>query len=244
MKYARRTPVLLSLAAFALCLAPGPEVRAAAAPAPQVKERYAVVQIDSEVKVIKSSELMSLKQKILAEYKEALKAYSRARRDALKAKQRFTEPKPVQKKLKVISGSVASEAEANKIREKTLARVNGYMVVQFGKTLRLTRELEFAELTKQIEAQYREELQRYEEARKEARKSRKSFKEKKPTKLAPKVLASKLASESEARAKMEALAKKLRLQVDEGSGGGGARPSGRKVKKGGEEEEPDDNGEL
>ena len=87
-------------------------------------ETYSVVQIGEEVKVVKKSELTTLRKSIATEDKQAAKAYEEAKKasgkDKDKDKNNSELVKPVKRKIKVLKGSLKTEQEANDWMEKHL----------------------------------------------------------------------------------------------------------------------------
>ena len=85
---------------------------------------FTVVQIGTEdVRVIKSSQLTPLKNKLAAEHKTALKEYSDEKLAKAKAKQKFEGKKPVKKDLKVLATALKSADAANTLRDKTVQAI-------------------------------------------------------------------------------------------------------------------------
>ncbi len=88
-------------------------------------ETYAVVQIGEDVKVIRKSELATLKKSNAEEYKRAMKEYKDAKKEAAKSKDKATDKpaleKPVQRKIvDVAKKTFKTEQEANTWMENHL----------------------------------------------------------------------------------------------------------------------------
>lgn len=88
------------------------------------KERYYVVQVgDRErMRILKASELKTLRQEIDDKYKKDLKEYSDARKAALRAKKKFTTAKPEKTPVKVLASNLLSrdvaKARVEKLKEE------------------------------------------------------------------------------------------------------------------------------
>lgn len=85
-------------------------------------ETFAVIEIDSSVKVVTKSELARLQKEVEEEYKKAVQAYNQARKNAVRKKQKFSDPSPKKRKVKVIGSSFKSEEKAITFMEKFLAK--------------------------------------------------------------------------------------------------------------------------
>ncbi len=87
-------------------------------------DSFTVVQIGADdVRVIKSSQLTPLKNKLAAEYKKALQEYNDEKLAKAKARQKFEGKKPVKKDLKVLATSLKSQDAANTLRDKTVLAI-------------------------------------------------------------------------------------------------------------------------
>ncbi len=179
---------------------------------------YCVVQIGSDaVEIVRKSELPALKKKVAEANKQALKAYSEARKAAKRAKEKFSAARPRAKKVKVLSASLKTESEAKKLRDATLAKVNGYVVVLAGLELHVLRKSEVFDLKKDLKQRDDDAVASYKSAQAAAKQSGEKFKRKKPTQTRVKVLASGFRTETDAARKAEALLEKNRkLKPSEG----------------------------
>ena len=91
-------------------------------PAPKAKPvMVSVVQVDGDYRVVKKEELATLKKELKAEHKEALARHKQAAADARKNKEKFKEPAPKAKKLKVVKPSI-DEAKADAFIEALKAK--------------------------------------------------------------------------------------------------------------------------
>lgn len=169
------------------------------------KDPFCVVQVNLDFEIVRKSELSSFRKKLAAEHKEALKDWEQAKKAARKAKEKFSQPKPRPAKVKVISSSLLTMEDAVKLRDKTFARIDGYLVVDTGADLRVLRKSQLASLKKELEAEYQEAVRSYNDARNDARKGKRRFTEKKPMKPTVKVLVTGLPSEEVAEKRLEEL---------------------------------------
>lgn len=91
-------------------------------PVPKAKPvMCAVVQIDGEYDVVVKTEVAALKKKLAGEHKRALADHKAAKAAAKKNKEKFTDPQPKARKLKLIKASIEqSKAHAlvTKLKEK------------------------------------------------------------------------------------------------------------------------------
>ncbi|MCA8954511.1 MAG: hypothetical protein KDC87_00470 [Planctomycetes bacterium] len=81
-------------------------------------EKYNVVQVDAEYRVVKKSGMKALTAEVDAQYKTAQREYDAKAKEAKKAKTKFTDPRPKKKKIKIVKGNLASEQEANDVMAK------------------------------------------------------------------------------------------------------------------------------
>ncbi len=86
----------------------------------QSKERYALVKVGDEVKIIKNSELERLKSQLDSKYQRDLKAYGEAKKAAVKNKEKFNQPKPVRQLYKILAKNLTLEAAT--VRRDLLTR--------------------------------------------------------------------------------------------------------------------------
>ncbi len=206
---------MLSSAVMAFWLAGSPSALAKGKnnSGPALKAPYCVVQLDKDVKVVKNSELDALKKKLETDYRAALKEYTKAKAAARKAKEKFDASKPRRTKTRVVSSSQKSLAEATKLRDETFCRIDGYMVVQVGEVLHVTRKSELAKLKISVAADYKKARQAYDDAKKAARKNRRKLTKEKPKREVVKILASKIATRDAARKERRALQKARRAKA-------------------------------
>lgn len=81
-------------------------------------EKWAVVRVDDEVRVIESSGVKDLRKSLDEEWKAATRQYAEARKQASKAKEEFTEPKPSKRVFKVLKDGFKSQELATAAREE------------------------------------------------------------------------------------------------------------------------------
>ena len=81
-------------------------------------DTWAVIETNGSVKVVAKSELIRLQKEIESEYKKAVQANNKARKDAARTKQKFTDPRPKKQKIKVLGQSFKSEEIAKSFMEK------------------------------------------------------------------------------------------------------------------------------
>ena len=84
--------------------------------------RFTVVQVDAETRVIRVSELDSLRFELRSAHKEALNQYNKEKREALKNNTAFEKPKPVKPKLRISKKRFETEEEADEYRGTLLAK--------------------------------------------------------------------------------------------------------------------------
>lgn len=83
--------------------------------------KFAVVDVDGEIRVIGAAEVETLKAELKQEFKDATEAHKAAKKEAKANKEKFTEPAPKQKKLKVVKPSLDRE-EADKLANELRAK--------------------------------------------------------------------------------------------------------------------------
>ncbi len=89
-------------------------------------ERYAVVQIGDETRVVRQSELSSLQKSVEETYRRDLKAYQEAKKTAGKNKDTADGfAKPVKNTVKALKKSLKSMEDAEAWREKFLEEKEG-----------------------------------------------------------------------------------------------------------------------
>lgn len=91
-------------------------------------QKFAVVQVDQEVRVLAADKVDALKADLKLEHKDALEAHKAAKAEARKNKEKFDEPLPKPKKLKVVKPSLDKEAAdklAEELRQKGPAKGAG-----------------------------------------------------------------------------------------------------------------------
>ena len=92
--------------------------RLAQKPAATKVEMYSVVQVGDEVKVLKKSELITFQKGLADAYKQEMKAYNEAKKEAGKKKEKLDMPKPVKPIVKTLKTLLKSQQEADDWREK------------------------------------------------------------------------------------------------------------------------------
>ena len=89
---------------------------------------FTVVQINDNVKVIKSAERASLQKKINDEYEAQLKSFNEAQKKSAKdtkgAKKGAADPKPTRPVFKVLASALKTEADSNRIRDTNQKRID------------------------------------------------------------------------------------------------------------------------
>ncbi len=86
------------------------------------REKYAIVTIGETTRVVKASELAGIRQEIVKRYRADLKAWQDAGKEARKAKQKFTQPKPARTLFKVVATNFSTEDAAKKRMEQIAAK--------------------------------------------------------------------------------------------------------------------------
>ncbi len=86
-------------------------------------ESFSVVQIDNTAKVVKTSEVAALRDKVNEDYKKALRAYEDARKAATKAKKKLGETKPSKPVFKTLYTALKSQDDANAKCDKEVQRI-------------------------------------------------------------------------------------------------------------------------
>jgi len=190
-------------------------------PAPVKKgskgDTYSVIQVGDEVRVVKSSEVLEVRKDLAREYSEALRSYSEAQKEARKAKQKFTTPKPKRKNFRLIKSSLATEAMAEAYKEKyankssrkperTPRGKQAYKVIQVdGGKYQAISFGALSELQKSSGAKYRDELIEYQKAKRAAAAKREKFSQPMPKKPSIKVLPKSFESEESAKSFIDSL---------------------------------------
>lgn len=183
-----------------------PKKRAAA------KTKWIVVQNGDEISTADASSLKQLQKQADQDYKDAVRSWTEAKKAAKKAKERFTDKKPVKQKVKKLGGPYRSEAEAEQAlrkfraaRSKASARRSGgsskgaWTVVEVDGDRRVIEKKALAALKKQLAADHRAAVKEWTAAKAAARKSKEKFDRKKPAAPKVKPLGKSFASEEAAR---------------------------------------------
>jgi hypothetical protein len=87
-------------------------------PAATKTETYSVVQVGDEIKVVKKSEMMTFQKGLADAYKQEMKTYNEAKKEASKKKEKLDMPKPVKPTVKTLKPSLKSQQEAEDWCEK------------------------------------------------------------------------------------------------------------------------------
>ncbi len=90
-----------------------PRVASAAPPAKETKAAFAVVQVDDHYQVVRKAELKDFQKGLNEKFTAALKAHTEARKAAVKAKEKFTDPTPVKPKVRTLPKVFDSEEAAS-----------------------------------------------------------------------------------------------------------------------------------
>jgi hypothetical protein len=85
---------------------------------------YSVVQVGDNVKVVKTSEVASLREKVNEDFKKGMKSYEDAKKEAQKQKKKFNDTKPVKPVFKEVATALKTEEAANSLRDKTAAKLD------------------------------------------------------------------------------------------------------------------------
>ncbi|RIK81327.1 MAG: hypothetical protein DCC68_09080 [Planctomycetota bacterium] len=109
MSQLNRFGAFLLLALSVAIIAP----QARSAPPKEDKAAYAVVQVDEEYTVIRKADLKDFQKGINEKYAADVKKHAQARKDAVKAKEKFTTPAPKRPKVRTLPKAFATEEEAN-----------------------------------------------------------------------------------------------------------------------------------
>lgn len=154
------------------------------------KQKWAVAQVDDELRVLPSAEIGPLKKQLDADWKAAVKEYEGQRKFAAKNNQEFTAEKPARPKLKVIKNGLATRdaAEAALAAWQAKSSKTSYAVVRVGDEHRVVEASLVKGLKKEVALLDKQALKDYEAAKKAAKKAKQPFDEKKPTKTTVKVL--------------------------------------------------------
>lgn len=88
---------------------------------PEPTAKYAVVQVGKEISVVEASTVAAMREKIAAENKASMEAWTKAKDAAAAAKKPFSEKQPAAKSLKVIGDQLTKE-EADRARVAELAK--------------------------------------------------------------------------------------------------------------------------
>jgi len=103
---------------------PGKNGKAVEEPAEKpANDSFSVIQIGYEAKVVKSSEVGALREKVEKDFKAAVKNFEDAKKAAAKAKKKFTDTKPVKPVIKTIATALKSEADAKARRDKEAVKL-------------------------------------------------------------------------------------------------------------------------
>jgi ribosomal protein S17E len=122
----RRILLITSLFAAALVAAPFIGSSALAAqPKPKEKkekpEQWAIVQVDEEYQAVRKTDVKQLQKTLTEKYTADLKAWQEHKKEAVKSKMKFDEPKPVSPKVKQMPSTYSSEEAASAAIEKLKA---------------------------------------------------------------------------------------------------------------------------
>jgi hypothetical protein len=167
--------------------------------APKKAEFWAVVQVGDDFQVMKKEDVKSFKKKTSDRYRDEVKAYTRAKAAAAKAKESFKEPRPVLPRVKVLKQSFKSESEANTYRDRMKATKGGgskkgrapsggrdkptsYAIVDVGGEMKIVEKSELSEMRKRADDNYRQAVKDHAQARKDAAKKKEKFTDPRPQK--------------------------------------------------------------
>lgn len=81
-------------------------------------EKYAVVRIGDNVRMVKLAELADLRKEVDDKFKRDLERWDEAKKSAEKEKKKFTRPKPVKQQVKVLASNLAGEEAAKKKKDE------------------------------------------------------------------------------------------------------------------------------
>jgi acetylglutamate synthase len=109
--------MMIALTAVAWALASD---SADAKAATQKKELYMVIQVGDDISVIPKSQLTEENKRVAQEYKEELKTYEQAKKEAVKKKEKLEQPKPTKHLVKILKNGLKSEQEADDWKSKYL----------------------------------------------------------------------------------------------------------------------------
>jgi hypothetical protein len=120
MKRRSLLPVAIALAMF-ISLLWGP-LLCAQTKTPKGKtpkpESYIVIQTGDDFEVVKQSELAARKKKASEKFQQDLKAYQTAKKEAVKTKEKFDMPRPVETRIKRVgSKTFKTQADAETFRD-------------------------------------------------------------------------------------------------------------------------------
>jgi hypothetical protein len=85
---------------------------------------FVVVQIDGDYQVVEKAKVKEVEKSLREAFKDETKQWNEAKKQAAKEKQKFTDPKPVMKKVKIHSATFKSEEDAGKYIEKEVEKAS------------------------------------------------------------------------------------------------------------------------
>lgn len=109
--------VLSAIVAFSFA----PIAQAQKSPPKKKPVAVVVIDVDGEMSIVNKKELKSHKKGLEAQHKDAIKNWNFAKKEAKKAKSKFTDPKPKKQKMKSL-GNFKSEKSAREFMKKESAK--------------------------------------------------------------------------------------------------------------------------
>lgn len=210
--------------------------------------KYSVLMITGtdktfSLKIVDDELVNAFKKELDKEYREGLKEWEAAKKEAAKNKEEFNTPKPLKPQAKVLKkGLTSEEAKAFKEREeenlingrgpsngeKGSTRYAVIMVTQSDESVsfEVTEEKKVNEVKGNLEQAYKETLKNWETAKKEAKKEKKEFKNPRPVKPLMRILKKGLPKDQ-----AEALRKQSEddhVKKTQDTGGAGKKPGKRR----------------
>jgi hypothetical protein len=121
MKRYAKLAVAMTVASIAVAwMAFDATAATAAKAAAQRKEVYMVVQIGDDISVIAKSQQNEEQKRVALQYKDELKAYEQAKKEATKNKEKGELVKPVKHIVKILKNGLKSQQEAEAWKAKYL----------------------------------------------------------------------------------------------------------------------------
>jgi hypothetical protein len=169
---------------------------------------FAVVRVGDEIRVVRRDRLEDLHLKIEEEFEEEVRVWQREKEWARERDQDFDRPRPQMKAFRVLADSVETAEEAGILREKwterlVKQRVIGFSILEVDGKRVVVRSGGIDDFKAKLDAEHRQSLEEYAEARRQAALAGTPFEEPRPKRPRVRILDPTFRTESEAKEHLE-----------------------------------------